>query len=89
MSEEYCICEWGPLGTGRMDSNKCPVHDMTIEELLEWGCLGWDTAEQLEAEIERLREAGNTLRAIAILYSDENIYRKPVDRWDALQESER
>jgi len=39
--QEYCTCEFGPLGTGRMDSNKCPIHDMTRDELISWGVYGW------------------------------------------------
>jgi hypothetical protein len=33
--EKHCTCEWGTLGQGRMDSNRCLMHDFTREELIE------------------------------------------------------
>ena len=53
-NEKYCTCEYGPLGTGRMDSNKCPIDDMTQEEQIEWGCLGWDTVARLEGKLKEI-----------------------------------
>lgn len=52
--QEFCACEWGALGTGRIDSNKCPIHDMTRNELISWGVSGWHEVSQLEAEVKRL-----------------------------------
>ena len=54
--EHYCNCEWGPLGTGRLDSNRCPIHDMSQAEQIAWGILGWDEAERLEQQNVSLQQ---------------------------------
>lgn len=41
-----------------------------------------------ETKIAGLRKYGSILRAMAICHSEENIYRKPVDAWDALLEEQ-
>ena len=55
--EDICTCEFGPLlGDGRTDSNRCPVHDMTREELVEYAANGWREVAALEARIEALEK---------------------------------
>jgi uncharacterized coiled-coil protein SlyX len=55
--EDICTCEFGPLlGDGRTDSNRCPVHDMTREELVEYAANGWREVAALEARIEELEK---------------------------------
>lgn len=57
--KDECNCEYGSLGTGRMDSNVCPVHDLEAE-LADWHDRRDETFQEYEdckAEIERLREA--------------------------------
>ena len=55
--EDICTCEFGPLlGDGRTDSNRCPVHDMTREELVEYAANGWREVAALEARVEELEK---------------------------------
>src|SRR3972149_4703224 len=70
--EDICLCEFGfRLGDGRTDSNKCPVHDMSHAELLEYAANGWGEAIRLEAQLALLRRAkegalGIILPALAV-----------------------
>ena len=63
--EDICTCEFGPLlGDGRTDSNRCPVHDMTREELVEYAANGWREVAALEARIEALEKAQSAGEAL-------------------------
>ena len=58
--EDICLCEFGfRLGDGRTDSNKCPVHDMTHSELLEYAANGW---REVFALVDDLMKARGFLR---------------------------
>jgi len=54
--EDICLCEFGfRVGDGRTDSNKCPVHDMTHAELLEYAATGWREVIALGNDLTKTR----------------------------------
>ena len=59
---DRCNCEYGALGTGRMDSNRCLVHDFTHDELVEHFI---ETINVYEKDYEAMRSRTARLERVA------------------------
>ena len=61
MNEKICNCEYGPLGTGRIDSNTCPIHDAHNDKVATM----LELVQRNQELKERVRQLEEVLKVIS------------------------
>ncbi len=75
---DRCNCEWGALGTGRLDSNRCLVHDFTHDELVEHFIKTINVYEKdytvTKSRVAKLEAVSLAARVIVYEYSGKSLF---------------